>query len=67
MANEKSIFEQIIKDDPDNLLKVDLKEDVTQDSTLIDSFREIIIFMKNMIGNLLRIKLIFMNFNFMLV
>ena len=41
MANEKSIFEQIIKDDPDNLLKVDLKEDVTQDSTLIDSFREI--------------------------
>ena len=65
MANEKSIFEQIIKDDPDNLLKVDLKEDVTQDSTLIDSFREIIIFMKNMIGNLLRIKLIFMNFNFM--
>ena len=41
MANEKSIFEQIIKDDPDNLLKVDLREDVTQDSTLIDSFREI--------------------------
>ena len=41
MANEKSIFEQIIKDDPDNLLKVDLRDDVTQDSTLIDSFREI--------------------------
>ena len=41
MSKEKLILEQIINDDPDNLLEIDLREAVTHDSTLIDSFNEI--------------------------
>ena len=41
MNNNRSILEQIIKDDPDNLLKIDLNEDSDQDITLIESFNEI--------------------------
>ena len=41
MNNNRIILEQIIKDDPDNLLKIDLNEDSDQDITLIESFNEI--------------------------
>lgn len=41
MNNNRSILEQIIKDDPDNLLKIDFSDDVNQDSTLVESFNEI--------------------------
>ena len=41
MNNNRSILEQIIKDDPDNLLKIDLSNDANQDITLVEAFNEI--------------------------
>ena len=41
MSKEKLILTQIINDDPDNLLEIDLREPITHNITLINSFNEI--------------------------